>query len=135
MILVRIHLIDYSILNRKVLQSIFGLCWLEHSIPLFLYIFLFCFQKTQALCSPLLVLVVCNSTTIHQNVLILYIPLVMKFFIFCFSFVLAFDGFEGVGYKTGVGSFGIDSSKMLLVCFTNLAASKACINSAFLNLE
>ena len=59
-------------------------------------------------------------------------PLVMKFFIFCLSFVAIFDNLQGVGCKTGVGSFGIDSSKMLLVSSTNLAASKACINSAIL---
>ena len=53
-------------LNRKILQSRYGLCWLEQSIPLFVHFFIL-FLKTQALCQPLLVLVVCNSTTIHQN--------------------------------------------------------------------
>ena len=57
-----------------------------------------------------------------------------EIFVFCLTFVVIFDGLQGVGCKTGVGSFEIDSSNMLLYCSNNLAASKACINSAFLSL-
>ena len=77
--------------------------------------------------------------------LIFCIPVVKKFFvvcmffpakflIFCLTFVAIFDDLQGVGCKTEVGSFGICSSNMLLFCSTNLVASKAFINSAFLSL-
>ena len=42
--------------------------------------------------------------------------LVKIFFIFCLTFVERFDGLQGVGCKTEVGSFRIDSPKMLLFC-------------------
>ena len=57
------------------------------------------------------------------------------FFNILFFFQRDINGLQGVGCKTGVGSFGIDSSKMLLFCSTNLVASKACINSAFLRIQ
>ena len=38
---------------------------------------------------------------------------VAKFLIFCLTFVELFDGLQCVGFKTGVGLFGIGSSKML----------------------
>ena len=57
------------------------------------------------------------------------------FFVFRLTFIVIFDGLQGVGCcKTGVGSFGIDSSNMLLFCSTYLAASKTCINCSFLSL-
>ena len=45
----------------------------------------------------------------------------MKFLIFCLTFVETFDGLQGVGCKTGVGSFGIGPSNILLFSSTNLA--------------
>ena len=61
-------------------------------------------------------------------------PIVKKLCMFCLFFHAIFDGLPCVGYKTGVRSFGIDSSKLLLFCSTNLVAFKACINFAFFSL-
>ena len=57
-----------------------------------------------------------------------------EIFLFCLTFVATFDHLQGVGCKTGMGSFGIGSSNMLLFCTTNLVASKVFITSAILSL-
>ena len=47
-----------------------------------------------------------------------------EIFIFFLSFIAIFDGLQGVGSKTGVRSFRIYSSNMLLFYSTNHAASR-----------
>ena len=49
--------------------------------------------------------------------------LAAQFLIFCLTFVETFDVLQGVVCKTGMGSFGIGSSNMLLFCSTNLVVS------------
>ena len=119
------------ILNRKVLQSRFGLYWLEQSIPLFDNFFNFVFERLDHFVNHFWFwrYVILQPFTKICNLLH---ALSNEIFFILLIFQRDIYGLEGVGCKTEVGSFEIDSSNMLRFCSTNLAASKACINSAFL---
>ena len=52
--------------------------------------------------------------TIVKNLFFVLHVFAVKFLIFCLFFNAIFDSLQGVGCKTGVGSFGIGLSKMLI---------------------
>ena len=104
MILGRTHLILLFDAESQCFQSRFGLYWLKQCIP-FSYIFVILFLKDS---STLSTTFGCGGMLFNSHSpkpLIFCLPLVMKFVIICLSVVAVFDGLQGVGYKTGVGSF------------------------------
>ena len=104
------------------------ICWNKVSVFSYIILILFFKDSTTFGFGGMLVNSHSSKSVFHC------IPLVMKFCMFCLFFVAIFDSLQGVGCKARVGSFRIGSSKILLVCSTNLAASKACNNSPFLSL-
>ena len=118
-------------LNRKVFQCRFGPYWLEQGIPLFIHFFNFVFKRLKHFVNHFWFWWYVIQQPFNKIFNLLHSPS-NEFFGILLIFRRDISWTPVCFFKTGVRSFGIDSSEMLLVCFTNLAASKAFINSAFL---